>query len=62
MSISKVTLVEGKTFDVTSTEKDLAIKLQSDNENVVTVSGKTITAKSTGEATVKVSADKYSDN
>ena len=60
--VNKVTLVEGQSVKLASKEANLAIKLESSNTNIVTVSDTTITGKSAGEATIKVSAKGYADN
>ena len=62
MKISKITLVEGQSIKIASSESKLAIKLSSSNTNVVAVSDTTITGKSAGDATITVSATGYADN
>ncbi|WP_051525909.1 GH25 family lysozyme [Butyrivibrio proteoclasticus] len=62
MKISKITLVEGQSVKIASSESKLAIKLSSSNTNVVAVSDTTITGKSAGDATITVSATGYADN
>ncbi len=62
MSISRITLVEGQKIDVTSSDSSLAVTLSCSNDNVASVSGNTITAKASGEATITVSSSGYADN
>ena len=62
MKISKITLVEGQSVKIASSESKLAITLSSSNTNVVAVSDTTITGKSAGDATITVSATGYADN
>ncbi|WP_029232778.1 GH25 family lysozyme [Butyrivibrio sp. VCB2006] len=62
MKISKITLVEGQSVKVSSSEKNLAIKLESSKTDVATVSDTTITGKAAGEATIKVTATGYAEN
>ena len=62
MKISKVTLVEGQSVKLASSEPNVAIKLASSNTNVVAVSDTTITGKGAGDATITVSATGYADN
>ncbi len=62
LSISKITLVEGLAFKVSSSDSKLTIKLATSDANVVTISDTTITANKAGDATITVSADGYQDN
>ena len=62
MKVSKVTLVEGQSVKLASSEPNVAIKLSSSNTNVVAVSDTTITGKGAGDATITVSATGYADN
>ncbi|SFC77785.1 GH25 family lysozyme [Butyrivibrio sp. YAB3001] len=62
LSISKLTLVEGVAFKLSSTEANLAIKLESNKPEVASVSETTITARAAGEAVITVSSDKYESN
>ena len=62
MKVTKVTLVEGQSVKLASSEDKLAIKLATSNANVAAVSDTTVTGKSVGEATITVSATGYADN
>ena len=62
MSISKITLVEGQTIKVTSSNSSVSVSLTCSDGNVAVVSGNSITAKAAGTATITVSASGYADN
>ena len=62
MSISKINIVEGQSIKVSSSDSNVAIKLESANTNIVTISDNTtITGKAAGETTVKVTAAGYTE-
>lgn len=62
MSISKITLCEGQSIKVSSTDKNASIKLATSSEKVAAVKDTTITGKAAGEATITVSATGYTEN
>ncbi|SCY33491.1 GH25 family lysozyme [Butyrivibrio sp. INlla14] len=63
MSITKITLCEGQSIKLSSTDKNASIALESSNTNVATISDKaTVNGKSAGDATITVKATGYADN
>ncbi|WP_051196938.1 GH25 family lysozyme [Butyrivibrio sp. XBB1001] len=63
MSITKITLCEGQSIKLSSTDKNASITLESSNTNVATISDNaTVNGKSAGDATITVKATGYADN
>jgi GH25 family lysozyme M1 (1,4-beta-N-acetylmuramidase) len=63
MSITKITLCEGQSIKLSSTDKNASITLESSNTNVATISDNaTVNGKSAGDATITVKATGYAEN
>ena len=61
MNVSKVTLVQGQTFKISPKDTSLTVTYKSDNTDIATISGVTITGVKEGKTTITCSCTGYAD-
>ncbi|MBR1641517.1 MAG: Ig-like domain-containing protein [Butyrivibrio sp.] len=61
MNVKKVTLVQGQTFKISPKETSLTVTYKSDNTDIATISGVTITGVKEGKTSITCSCTGYAD-